>query len=282
MSESASTRRVVFEGWEMRQWTPSERPKHIDPTMWEKVTQLRKDPLLPYAATAEYLDRIRERLRPFEFATHSDVNSSQRDSARQERAVNSMLKHMNARFKYFDTHLMMEGTVKPKDAFVQDMAQSYAALRMIYPTSELAANLFGELLAHGAGYQVDLFKANFLNLRPPIQAFSSHDRRFEVTANYVARVASEISPVATPLRAVAFRHAMKTGNRSYYWDGDLANAYYAADRARERADTGNSSPVAADQEFSRVVQRIQHALESGRAFDVGKANDLLLGPAQSL
>jgi hypothetical protein len=280
MSELESTRRVVFEGWEMRQWTPTERPTHIAPATWEKVAQLRKDPLLPYTATAEYFGRIQERLKPFEFPKDFVVNSSQWDSARQERALNSMLEHMNARFRYFDTHVMMEGAVKSKDAFVQDMAQNYAALRMLYPSGELAANLFGELLAHGTGYQVDLFKANYLNLRPPIQAFSSHVRRFEVSTNYVSRVAREIDPVATPLRAVAFRHAMKTGDRSHYWDGDLANAYYAADRAREEADKRNSSPVAANREVSRVVQRIQHALDTGRPFDVGQARDLL-GPAQS-
>jgi hypothetical protein len=282
MSESAPTRHPVFEGWEMRQWTPTERPKHIDPATWEKVSQLRDRPLLPYTATAEYLGRIQERLKPYEFPKDSDLSRSQGNPERQKTVVNTMLKYFIERYKYLDSHIMMPGAVTSKEAFVQDISHNYMALRMLYPSGAgaLASNLFGELLAHGAGYHLDLFKANFAKLTPPIEALSLHARLFEATSDYVTRVANEIRPLSTPLRAVAFRHAIKTGDRSHYWDGDLVNAYYAADRAREQADRRFKSPVAANREVARVVRSIQHSLDSGRPFNPAQAHELL-GPVLS-
>ena|ERR1700722_7534280 len=242
-----------------------ERPKHLHPHLWEKVVTLRSYANGPFSGTLEDFHYIHERLRN---RTTTQFNVALIDPKKIELAIADARKQSAAHYAAFDFHTLPWRTADSKDQFVQSMALRYSMLRMLYKSDHgvAAVNLFTERMAEQANYRLDMFQANHVRLGPPARSFSSHLREYSPSHDYVARVAGEIRPRADPLRAIAFRHAMKTGDRlGYYEDGDLFNAYSYLDRARERTVI-EPAPELIEREHQLLKDRIQRLFDEGRRF----------------
>jgi hypothetical protein len=267
MSETSSIGREM-ESADKNTRVQPERPNHMNPQLWEKVTALRRESLRAFTGDGAYFFETLERFSaPQKKQTIEEINAFHSDPKRLGIALANVKRQIAAWLYAFDSKNAPWLASESKDQFVQSAALRYSILRMIYTSDSgvAAVNVYTERVAQQAGYQLDMFRANHVRLRPPLRAFSWRLREYSPSGDYVARVAAEIRPLADPLRAIAFRHAMKTGDRTGYEDGDLFNAYSYLDRERART-AFEPAPELIEKEHEILINNIQRLFDAGRRF----------------
>ena len=245
----------------------SNRPNTVSPQLWQKVLALRNEPRPTLSGEGGYLYEIARRLSPPQRKQPIEIRAFDDDPKRLEVSL-ANARNQNAALSYaFEFKESPWLNRESKDQFVQSLARRYSILRMLHtgPVTVAAINVYTERMAEAAGYQLDIFQANEHHLRPPPRALSWLHREYMPRSDYVARVSNEVRQIAEPIRAVAFRHAMKTGDRSGYMDGDLYNALSYLDQERARRIT-EPVPELIEREHQLLVKRVQGILDSGRRF----------------
>jgi fido (protein-threonine AMPylation protein) len=162
-------------------------------------------------------------------------------------------------FKALEAENHLKGL--PKEEFVTRFAVYRTALMKLSPfggANRNTVDIFLGEVANVAGYQVDRKKINPDQMEEATKKAVLHDQRISMH--------SVLRPHTHPSRAVAFKEAMRTGQRGAALDRhpELEHAFSMVDQRLGGDQKAKDAPLNSLRQDARFIKQVHSELEAGR------------------